>query len=461
MVFSSITFLFYFLPLVCLVYMAVPKDKKNIVLFISSLVFYAWGEPIYVLLMLFSTVFNWYSALGVEKHSNNSGTKKRIMIVSLAVNIAILFFFKYADFFISTVNSVTGLEIALLNLPLPIGISFYTFQTLSYVIDVYRGNVKAQKSYIKFGMYVSMFPQLIAGPIVRYSDIEKDLDTRTIKEDDVFDGIWLFVLGLCKKVLVANNIGVLWDYAYENMHSASTLTMWLGVIGYSLQIYYDFSGYSLMAIGLGKIFGFEFLQNFNFPYISKSITEFWRRWHISLGTWFKEYVYIPLGGSKKGAMRRYINIFIVWLLTGLWHGASFNFVMWGIYYCMLLIIEKSFLLKKLENHTVFAHIYTLIAVAFGWVLFACNNLGDVILYFKAMFGFNNSGFADGAFLYNLKSNIVILALSVVFSVPYLTQKTKMLIKTNKAKAICTVILFVICTAYLTDATYNPFLYFRF
>ena len=441
--------------------MAVPKSKKNIVLFISSLVFYAWGEPIYVLLMLFSTVFNWYMALGIEKYYNNTCTKKRIMTASLAVNIAILFFFKYADFFISTVNSVTGLEIALLNLPLPIGISFYTFQTLSYVIDVYRGNVKAQKSYVKFGMYVSMFPQLIAGPIVRYSDIENNLETRTVKEADVFDGIWLFVLGLCKKVLIANNIGVLWDYAYKNMYSASALTMWLGIIAYSLQIYYDFSGYSLMAIGLGRIFGFEFLKNFNFPYISKSITEFWRRWHISLGTWFKEYVYIPLGGSKKGKLRRYINIFIVWLLTGLWHGASFNFVLWGLYYCVLLIIEKSFLLKKLEKHNILAHIYTLIAVAFGWVLFACNNLGDVILYFKAMFGLNSTAFADGAFWYNLKSNIVILTVGVVFSVPYLTKKIKMLIKTNKLKVICTVVLFVICTAYLTDATYNPFLYFRF
>ena len=441
--------------------MAVPKGKKNMVLFISSLVFYAWGEPVYVALMLFSTIFNYYCALGIDKHFNSITVKKRIMALSAVINIAILFFFKYADFFISTVNSVAGLELGFLNLPLPIGISFYTFQTLSYVIDVYKGDVKAQKSYINFGMYVSMFPQLIAGPIVRYTDIEENIDTRTVKEDDVFDGIWLFVLGLCKKVLIANNIGTLWDFAYKNMQSASTLTMWLGVIAYSVQIYYDFSGYSLMAIGLGRIFGFKFLKNFNFPYISKSITEFWRRWHISLGTWFKEYVYIPLGGSRVGAGRRYLNIFIVWLLTGLWHGASFNFVLWGLYYCVLLIIEKGFLLKALEKHKIFAHIYTLIAVAFGWVLFACNGLNDVILYFKALFGFNGASFADGAFLYNLKSNIVMLVVAVAFSLPCFAQKAEVLLKTNKAKAICGAILFLICTAYLTDATYNPFLYFRF
>ncbi len=440
--------------------MAVPKDKKNIVLFASSLVFYAWGEPVYVLLMLISTIVNFLCALAIEDAANIK-YKKQNLIVGIVINVAILFFFKYADFFISTVNTVTGLKIKALNLPLPIGISFYTFQTMSYIIDVYRGDVKAQQSYLKFGTYLSMFPQLIAGPIVRYSDIEKQLDLRCVTQSSVFDGIWYFVIGLSKKVLIANNIGVLWDYAYNNLKSASVLTVWLGIVAFALQIYYDFSGYSHMAIGLGKIFGFDFLENFNFPYISRSITEFWRRWHISLGTWFKEYVYFPLGGSRKGAIRTYINIFVVWLLTGLWHGASFNFALWGLYYCVLLIIEKRFLLKALKKYRVISHIYTLLAVLAGWVFFACENLGDATVYFKAMVGIGASGFSDGAFMYNFVSNAVVLAVGIAGAIPFVTKKAQLCLKTQKSRAICAAILFVLCTAYLTDATYNPFLYFRF
>ncbi len=440
--------------------MAVPKDKKNVVLFASSLVFYAWGEPVYIFLMLFSTAFNYFIALYLDK-CDTKRLKKQRLILGVTVNILILFFFKYADFFISTLNTITGLKIKELNLPLPIGISFYTFQTMSYIIDVYRNDVKPQKSFLKFGTYVSMFPQLIAGPIVRYRTIEKQLDTRKITQDNVFDGIYYFVIGLSKKVLIANNLGILWDFAYNHMESASTFTMWLGIIAFALQIYFDFSGYSHMAIGLGKIFGFDFPENFNFPYISRSVTEFWRRWHISLGTWFKEYVYFPLGGSRQGKKRTYLNLFIVWLLTGLWHGASFNFALWGLYYCILLIIEKWILGDFLKTRRIVSHIYTLGAVLIGWVLFACENLSDAIIYLKSLIGINTTGLIDGTFLYNLTSNWVVLVIGILCSIPAFTKKAEFYFKNPRAKMVLIIVLFIICTAYLTDATYNPFLYFRF
>lgn len=376
MVFSSLTFLLMFLPAVLIVYFAVPRRGKNAVLFIFSLLFYAWGEPIYVCLMIFSTVLDYSCGRLVEKYRGTS--KQKIgLIISICVNLGLLFFFKYTDFFIGTVNGVFGTSIPQLNLPLPIGISFYTFQTMSYTIDVYRGDAKMQKNIISFGAYVSLFPQLIAGPIVRYQDIADQLDERTHSFDKFGDGAKRFVTGLGKKVLLANNIGLLWStISATEAASLTTVGAWLGIIAFAFQIYFDFSGYSDMAIGLGKMFGFSFLENFNYPYISKSVTEFWRRWHMSLGTWFRDYVYIPLGGNRKGLPLQIRNIAVVWLLTGFWHGASWNFVLWGVFYGILLVCEKLFLLKWLKKVPSFVgHIYTMLTVLLGWVLFAFDDFG--------------------------------------------------------------------------------------
>ena len=376
MVFSSLTFLMLFLPTVLLIYFAVPRQGKNAVLFIFSLLFYAWGEPIYVGLMIFSTVLDYTCGWLVEKYRGTS--KQKIgLLISVFTNLSLLFFFKYTDFFIGTINTVFGTDIAMLNLPLPIGISFYTFQTMSYTIDVYRGDAKVQKNILSFGAYVSLFPQLIAGPIVRYQDIADQLNERTHSFDRFGDSVKRFVTGLGKKVLLANNIGLLWDAisktAAENL---TTLAAWLGIIAFAFQIYFDFSGYSDMAIGLGKMFGFEFLENFDYPYTSKSVTEFWRRWHISLGTWFRDYIYIPLGGNRKGLPIQIRNIAIVWILTGFWHGASWNYVLWGVFYGVLLMAEKLFLLKWLKKAPAFVgHIYTMFAVLFGWILFAFEDFG--------------------------------------------------------------------------------------
>lgn len=461
MVFSSILFLFYFLPATLLLYFIVPKRLKNTVLFLVSLVFYAWGEPVYIVIMLFSTVFDYVNGLLLQRFDNSEKKRKAVVIVAVVGNLLILSFFKYSDFLIQNLNQIAHLNLPLLNLALPIGISFYTFQTMSYTIDVYRRQAPVQKNIISFGAYVTMFPQLIAGPIVRYGTIAEQLVSRNENYDKFSEGLVRFCAGLGKKVLLANNIGFLWD-SVKALPELSAMTAWLGIIAFAFQIYFDFSGYSDMAIGLGKMFGFEFMENFNYPYISKSITEFWRRWHISLGTWFREYVYIPLGGNRVNLSRMYLNLLIVWFLTGLWHGASWNFAIWGLYYGVVLILEKTFLLKLLEKlPKAVQHVYTLVLVLIGWVFFSFENMGEGMAYLKAMFGAN--GFMDTHFLYYLTSYLPVLVVLVIACLP---KPRELIQKYCSGKAyiiipILAVIVFIVSTAYLVDSTYNPFLYFRF
>lgn len=467
MVFSSLTFLLCFLPAVLLVYYAVPRQGKNAVLFLFSLLFYAWGEPVYVVLMIFSTVLDYTCGRFVEKYRGTS--KQKIgLLISVFVNLGLLFFFKYTDFLIGTINGVFGASIPLLNLPLPIGISFYTFQTMSYTIDVYRGEAKLQKDIISFGAYVSLFPQLIAGPIVRYQDIADQLDERTHSFDQFGDGVKRFVTGLGKKVLLANNIGLLWStVSGSNVAELTTIGAWLGLIAFAFQIYFDFSGYSDMAIGLGKMLGFEFLENFNYPYISKSVTEFWRRWHMSLGTWFRDYVYIPLGGNRKGLPVQLRNIAIVWLLTGFWHGASWNFVLWGLFFGLLLVCEKLFLLRWFKKAPSFiGHIYTLLAVLLSWVLFAFDDLGNGFAYLKVLFG-RGAGFVNDGALYQLLSYLPLIVICAIASTPLMKKLYETM--TSKcgegllltADTIRVLGLSALSLAYLISGSYNPFLYFRF
>lgn len=458
MVFSSVLFLLYFLPVTLILYFILPKRARNLALFVVSLIFYAWGEPLYISIMLFSTFFDYYNGLMIEKYENNQGKRKFFLVLSVVVNLLILGFFKYSDLFISSLNSVFNISIPLLNLSLPIGISFYTFQTMSYSIDVYQKKANAQKNIIDFGCYVAMFPQLIAGPIVRYHEISLELNKREETFDKVYDGIKIFVCGLSKKVLLANNIGLLWDTVKVLPKSEMSVVLyWLGILAFSFQIYFDFSGYSDMAIGLGKIFGFTFPKNFNYPYISKSITEFWQRWHISLGTWFKEYLYIPLGGNRVKISKNILNLLIVWFATGLWHGASYNFIVWGLYYGILLIIEKFLLKKVLDKLPGFiSHIYTLFFVIIGWVLFAFDSINDGIDYIFGMFG-SGVPFINNNALYNLSSYFLIFIILVISSTPLFKK-----IKVNKYLTfILCIIGFIISFAYIVDSSYNPFLYFRF
>ncbi len=481
MVFSSVLFLFYFLAPLLLIYPFIPQKYKNLTLFIVSLFFYAWGEPVYVLLMIFSAFFNYIMAFPINKYKENSRIP---LIVSSVVNIGLLGVFKYTDFLISTVNGIFSLKLPLSNIALPIGISFYTFQALSYCIDVYRGKTTLQKSFVSFGMYLSFFPQLIAGPIVRYDDIANQVDNHPQRLEMFTDGLYRFSVGLAKKVLIANSCGKLWEITNIGSN-VSMFSAWLGIIAYTVQIYYDFSGYSDMAIGLGKMFGFKFCENFNYPYISRSITEFWRRWHISLGSWFKEYVYIPLGGSrvsadkykktislgavcvtpqKRAAIRRYLNIFVVWLLTGLWHGASFNFVAWGLYYGVLLIFEKLFFLKKLENKPRFVGmIYTMFVVIIGWVFFASTSFSAAFKYLGYMFNITNIGFTDSVFYYRFFSYSITLLAAIIGATPY-PKKYFLSLTSGRLfflRPLLSFISLLLCTAYLVDNTYNPFLYFRF
>lgn len=467
MVFSSLTFLFLYLPLVLLVYFAVPKKMKNAILFIFSLIFYAWGEPIYVGLMIFSTVLDYCCGKAVDKYR---GTKKAKvgLLVSVFVNLGLLCLFKYTDFIIGTVNGIFGSSIPLLGLPLPIGISFYTFQTMSYTIDVYRGDAKVQNNIISFGAYVALFPQLIAGPIVRYQTIADQVDERVHSFDKFGEGAKRFICGLGKKVLLANNIGLLWDtISKTEISNLSVLSAWLGIFAFAFQIYFDFSGYSDMAIGLGKIFGFEFLENFDYPYTSKSVTEFWRRWHISLGTWFRDYIYIPLGGNRRGKWIQLRNIAVVWLLTGFWHGASWNYVAWGVFYGVLLIIEKFFLLEKLKRAPAFVGgLWTGLCVLVGWVLFAFEDIGHGIAYLGTMFGVGASLGGSKA-LYQLTSYLPLLAVCAVAATPIGSQLYKKINEKWKTGALAAVdvagisgIAFL-CIAYLISGSYNPFLYFRF
>ncbi len=457
MVFSSVTFFYVFLPLVFLAYFIVPFRFKNAVLLLFSLVFYAWGEPVYILLMLYSIVVNYCLGLAIDKYPDKA---KSTMVFTVVLNLFILGFFKYYGFLMENINSLFGLELPIHELALPIGISFYTFQTLSYIIDLYRGKIKCQKNIISYAAYISMFPQLIAGPIVRYSDVAAELEQREINLTKFGEGFERFIFGLAKKVLLANTIGALFDTVSGLGSDISLLTAWLGAIAYTLQIYFDFSGYSDMAIGLGKMFGFTFLENFDYPYISKSVTEFWRRWHMSLGTWFREYVYIPLGGNRVSVIKHIRNIMIVWLLTGLWHGASWNFVVWGLYYGLLLLWEK-YIFKPKHFPAVFAHIFTMFAVIIGWVIFAAEDFAAAFVTLKAMFGMG-AGIIDQTGLYYLSVNWVMILLGVFFALP-VTRKLYTLARKycKPVLAVICAFLFVACTAYMVTQNYNPFLYFRF
>lgn len=466
MLFSSIPFLYYFLPIVLLIYFLTPNKLKNSVLLISSLIFYGWGEPRYVFLMIATVFMGYIFGLVIERFRGRT-LSKICMGLSAVLFLGALGYFKYADFFIANFNNLTGFSVPFLKIALPIGISFYTFQLLSYIIDVYRGDVPAQKNPVNLGAYIALFPQLIAGPIVRYSDIEKELRQREHSFEKASYGIRRFVIGLSKKVIIANTMGELCT-AFNNSNDKSVMFAWLFAICYSLQIYFDFSGYSDMAIGLGKILGFNFMENFNYPFVAKSVTEFWRRWHISLSTWFRDYVYIPLGGNRVGKARHIINIFTVWFLTGFWHGAEWNFIAWGVFFAILLIAEKFFLLKKLEGHAIIGHCYVVLATLVSFSMFSANNMTEAWNLLKTMFGMGHLPIANSTFYYYFSSFVWVIALAIVASTPVM----KNLYESLKKKAVIgyaldvlempvLVILTVVVTAYLADGSFNPFLYFRF
>ena len=463
MLFTSISFLYYFLPLVLIVYFIVPKKYKNLVLLLFSLLFYFYGEPKYILLMLFEILVAYIGAILIDKYKDKS-----ILILTLFIHIILLVIFKYTDFFISNINNIFNTNFKLLNIALPIGISFYTFQIISYVIDVYRRKVKVQKSFLKLATYVSLFPQLIAGPIVRYEIIEDELDNRTHSFENFALGTRRFIIGLAKKVLIANMLGELCT-KFDLINERSIVFYWLFAISYMLQIYFDFSAYSDMAIGLGKIFGFNFLENFNYPYISKSITEFWRRWHISLGSWFRDYVYIPLGGNRVSKIKFLRNILIVWLLTGIWHGASWNFIIWGLLFGILLIIEKLWLNKILDKlPNIIKRIYVLFIVMISFIIFNANTMNTAWHNIIGLFGVNKEPFINTYTIYYLKSYLPILIVAIIASTPICKNIIEKLKKNNLINNIINIlepfyiiILLLLVTAYLIDSSYNPFLYFRF
>lgn len=499
MVFSSLTFLYYFLPIILIVYIflpntavvPLPKGKnlvipaRNLLILFSGFFFYAWGEPFYVILMLFSTLIDYTAGRLMAKFDDSPAKRRACLIVSVCMNVGLLAIFKYSDFLIDTVNGIFRTDITnpviLANraindvynfglsesrVALPIGISFYTFQSMSYTIDLYLRNIKVQKSFVSFTSYVTLFPQIVAGPIVRYEDVAAELDERTVNINKISEGICKFVKGLAKKVLLANNIGIIWTQIKAmDYGEISAATAWIGILAFTFQIYFDFSGYSDMAVGLGKMLGFNFPKNFDHPYLSKSVSEFWRRWHITLGTWFREYVYIPLGGNRKGQGKTIRNLLIVWGLTGLWHGASWNFILWGLYFGVLIVIERlgwGNVLKKLPAAV--SMLYTFLIVVFGWVLFDTNTLSDAWRFFKAMFGAN--GLGDGTAAYFIASNIVIFLLCIFastdifgkFTAAFRKKKRKLYAGVTPA---VTAAVLLLCTSYLVDATYNPFLYFRF
>lgn len=466
MVFSSTIFLCVYLPLVLLGYYICPKKGRNLFLLIVSLVFYAWGEPKYVFLMIFSILVNYIFGRLMDKHRENKKRLKLMLVLSVVIDIGLLSVFKYTDFIITNVNAIFGSSFDLLNIALPIGISFYTFQAMSYTIDVYRDDVRVQKNLIDFGMYITMFPQLIAGPIVRYADVQDQLAERSVTTADFSEGVMRFVVGLGKKVLLANQMGAVWSDIYALGGDVSALMAWTGAIAYTFQIYFDFSGYSDMAIGLGRMFGFKFPENFRYPYQSVSITDFWRRWHITLSTWFKEYLYIPLGGNRRGLARQALNLLIVWSLTGFWHGAGWNFVMWGLYYFVILFIEKLFLLKALDKlPKFFRHVYALVLIIIGWVIFASDDVSVLLPYLGSMFGAN--GAVGGMDVYTLLTKAVLLIICCIAS----TELPKKLFLSaagamnEKAaftlKSVLMIALLAMSMILLIGDSYNPFLYFRF
>jgi alginate O-acetyltransferase complex protein AlgI len=444
---------------------------KNVILFLGSLIFYSWGEPVYVLLMLFSTCMDFLLGRLIDANRGRPASKV-FLATSIVINLLVLGFFKYADFVVGTINLVFKTEIPLLELGLPIGISFYTFQTMSYTIDVYRGETKVQKNWLDFAVFVTMFPQLIAGPIVKYRQVENSLHSRTVSLEDIGEGTKRFVIGLAKKVLIANNIGELWNYISGlDLNTISTLTAWLGILAFAFQIYFDFSGYSDMAIGLGNMLGFHLPENFNYPYISTSVTEFWRRWHISLSSWFREYVYIPLGGSRRGLGRQIVNILIVWILTGIWHGAGYNFALWGLWFAFFLIVEK--ILRRNFPNTepgIVGRICTIFVVLFGWVFFALDTPGQILTYFKAMLCLGERSIWDRQGWFFAREYLILFVIAVVASTPLVKTAAERIRNKRNGYAVAVFrlgeklfipALFVLSIAFIAASSYNPFLYFRF
>ena len=457
MLFSSLLFIFIFFPLCLLIYYLVPFKFKNIVLLIFSLIFYAWGEPKFILLMLLVSLINYISGLIIDKYDNKK-IKKYTVVICVILNLLLLGFFKYTNFIIENLNNF-GMNLDALNIILPLGISFYIFQTMSYTIDLYWGKVKVEKNFLTFLTYVSMFPQLVAGPIVRYEDVAKELKSRKIDFNCFSDGLFIFLTGLFMKVLIANNVGYLHSLILGDISNISLMTAWLGIVAYAIQIYFDFNGYSTMALGMGKMLGFKYPKNFNYPYIATSITDFWRRWHMTLSTWFRDYVYIPLGGNRVKKYRWLINIMIVWTLTGIWHGADWNFIIWGIYFGVILIIEKLFIGKYLEKLPKFLkHTYALFFILVGWLIFFCDDLSLLISYTQK--SFLNTNIIDKEFIFYIKNYFIFIVSGIVFSIPLIDK-----IKLNKVLKVLLVFvyifLFIVCVCQLCGDSYNPFLYFRF
>lgn len=455
MLFSSLLFIFRFLPIFFVIYYLLPNRFRNGALFLASIFFYAWGEPRYIVLIIISIIVNYIAGIAISRNKNKAGIKRGILVLAIVYDIGMLVFFKYFGFLIENMNQIFSLSFSIPDIVLPLGISFYTFQIMSYVIDVYRGKTEVCRSFINLGTYLCMFPQLIAGPIVVYTQVNQELKSRSVTLKEIEEGVRVFIIGLASKVLIANNVGALWDelgtIGYSNI---SMPLAWLGLLAYSIQILFDFNGYSLMAIGLGKMMGFRFPQNFNFPYISRSITEFWRRWHITLSSWFREYVYFPLGGSRKGPLRNYLNLFIVWATTGLWHGASWNFVLWGIYFFLLLSIERLFLKDWLEKRKILSHLYAIFFIMIGWMIFAITDLGQIQVYASRLF----SGVISSDWIYYGKNYGMVLLVGILFSTPWLKKWYE---KHKQIASIFLFLLFILSIAYLVNATYNPFLYFRF
>lgn len=459
MVFSSILFLFRFLPIAFLAYYITPQRFKNVTLLISSLVFYSWGEVRYFPIMLSIILVNYFAGLAIGKWRENRAICRVVLAVSIVFSVGFLAFFKYTDFLISNINALFGLAIPYLELTLPLGISFYTFQIMTYTIDVYFEKIEVEHSIIDFGTFVVLFPQLIAGPIVKYSDINRELKSRKITPAAIQDGIALFILGLGSKVLLANSIGALWtDVERMGFSDISTPLAWIAILAFTLQIYFDFSGYSLMAIGMGKALGFSFPQNFNYPYISRSITEFWRRWHMTLSGWFREYLYIPLGGNRVKPARMYFNLLVIWFATGLWHGASWNFILWGLYFFLLICMERLFLKPILEKHRIFSHLYALFAIIMGWVLFAITDMQKMGLFISKLFTYSQGN----DWMFYLRNYAGVLILGVLFSLPVLNKLRVRFPRACKWLELpFLALVLLLSVAYLVDSTYNPFLYFRF
>ena len=457
MLFSSITFLFYFLPILLIVYFVVPKKFKNLVLFIFSLFFYFYGEPKYGFLLLISCIINYIMGSLIEKHRKYA---KVFLIITLVYNIGQLLYFKYLDFFIENVNNIFNTNIKFMYIVMPIGISFFTFQTISYVIDVYNKKVEASKSFLNFATYVCLFPQLVAGPIVRYETISEELKNRESNYDTFALGVKRFAIGLFKKVLIANLVGELCA-SLSVLTNQSVMSYVFQAVGFTLQIYFDFSGYSDMAIGLGLFFGFHFLENFNYPLVASSITDFWRRWHISLSSFFRDYVYIPLGGNRVSLLKWIRNIFVVWFLTGFWHGASWNFILWGLYFAVILVLEKKLYGKRLNKTKVFKYIYTIVLVVISFVIFNCETIGDIKIFLSSMFGFSNLPLVNSETLYYIRSYLVLLIIAIIASTPLLKVIGNKLKKLEFLEPVIYIGIIILVTAYLVDTSFNPFLYFRF